>query len=71
MLFQIIGNYKLQNIQAFAAGVQIAMAYECKKDEHGRESWVFVGRVKRRKSQSWETAIDESINGIEQDHAAS
>lgn len=62
---KIVGNYKLQDIQELASGVQIAMGYKLSKDEHGRESWVCVGRVKRRKAQSWEAAIDESINGIE------
>ena len=62
---KIIGNYKLQNIQDFAAGVQVAMVYELQKDEHGRDAWVFIGRAKRRKSQSWETAIEESIHGLE------
>jgi len=68
---KIIGNYKLQSIQEFAAGVQIANVYCLQKDEHGRKSWLFVGRAKRRTSQSWKAAIDESINGIEQDNATS
>jgi hypothetical protein len=53
-----IGNFGLKDIRELSDGRTSATLFEKRRDEHGRESWICVTVIIRKKGETWESAID-------------